>query len=309
MRKLKVRIHTKRAVDLIRLGASDSFLMEKFGLSAKGLDKLFKKLIIAEEIRQEELDSRSSPLSQSQTVDLTRILHEPSYKAVINPDEVTRDIESGLSDVELMAKHSLSAKGLENLFEKLLLSAKITRIELDERKKVADRPAADVPELEILDDSRHEEESWPVKTRESIRGLVRQHKVLAAGIAGVVAGIFISAAAFVLIVGFDTAFFHQTSRQNAPSVSAAALPEAEKQVQDIAVILEAIASNRQDPSVSGGAEAGATALQDCLKHCKSTHGGGDELEKLELANCQKECLSTHSELFKKMRQRYHGRPE
>ena len=44
----------------IRVGATDEFLMKKYGLSEKGLQSLFQKLIKANRLTQEDLDRRAS---------------------------------------------------------------------------------------------------------------------------------------------------------------------------------------------------------------------------------------------------------
>jgi hypothetical protein len=73
-------------------------------------------------------------------------------------------------------------------------------------------------------------------------------------------------------------------------------------------VLEGIAQDGSAPDVSS-ALADSLALQDCLDQCKSSFGGAGDLDQVSLGNCRKECMSTHSELFKKIRRRYHGAQE
>lgn len=66
---LKPRINAADALADIREGMPDTQIMEKYGLSARGLQSLFGKLKTARLITEEELDRRAS-LSE-RTVDLT----------------------------------------------------------------------------------------------------------------------------------------------------------------------------------------------------------------------------------------------
>ena len=59
----KVKVDAKTALDDIRAGMSDAALIDKFKLSAMGLQSLFDKLISAGLITRAELDERM-PLSE-----------------------------------------------------------------------------------------------------------------------------------------------------------------------------------------------------------------------------------------------------
>lgn len=58
----KIIINAAEAVDCIRSGMSDQAIMEKYNLSTRGLDSLFRKLAAAREIDQDELDTRRNVL-------------------------------------------------------------------------------------------------------------------------------------------------------------------------------------------------------------------------------------------------------
>jgi hypothetical protein len=79
-------IEAKLVIEDIRSGSSDLELMEKYKLSSKGLQSLFKKL-----------------------GDAGLLKH-------LNASEVIRDIRSRMSDMDLMKIHGLSEKGLAALF-------------------------------------------------------------------------------------------------------------------------------------------------------------------------------------------------
>jgi len=54
----KKTLSAKEAISDIRAGASDEFLMKKYGVSEKGLKSLFQKLVEAKVLTQDELDGR-----------------------------------------------------------------------------------------------------------------------------------------------------------------------------------------------------------------------------------------------------------
>ena len=62
-------------------------------------------------------------------------------KRKITAREVLKDIRSGASDSELMKKYSLSAQGLQSIFDKLLRAGVITKTEIEERVPMSERTA------------------------------------------------------------------------------------------------------------------------------------------------------------------------
>jgi uncharacterized protein (DUF433 family) len=85
----KTIIDAREVLQDIRSGIDDSALMEKYRLSAKGLQSLFDKLSNAGLIKQ------------------------------ISPKTMIRDIRSGMSHDELMQKHKLSSGGLDRVLKDL----------------------------------------------------------------------------------------------------------------------------------------------------------------------------------------------
>ncbi len=67
----------------------------------------------------------------------TRELHTPQ-KRKIKAVDVVKDIQSGVSDYQLMEKYGVSAKQLEFLLQKLLNKAMVTKQQLDDRLSLAD---------------------------------------------------------------------------------------------------------------------------------------------------------------------------
>jgi uncharacterized protein (DUF433 family) len=104
----KPRIKVGAAVNDIRAGMTDSELMEKYGLSAKGLRSLFQKLLDVKAITQSELNGR-----------LEVFLDTMMIKQIDTAD-MLEDLRSGISNSELMTKYKLSADGLQRARQKLV---------------------------------------------------------------------------------------------------------------------------------------------------------------------------------------------
>jgi uncharacterized protein (DUF433 family) len=124
----------------IRSGMSDSELMAKYNLSAKGLQSLFTKLVQAGAMQQSELDERP-PYAEKSGAISDAAAHategredqcDPTQR-IMRPMEVAQDIRSGMSDAELMDKYRLSSKGLQNLFQELTSTDVLKQSELDRR--------------------------------------------------------------------------------------------------------------------------------------------------------------------------------
>lgn len=129
----KIQIGAREAVEAIRSGMSDLELMRKFSLSAKGIDKLFKKLVHAGHLDRQELEQRAYASQMFQVAELDELPEPVVPKPRVKAAEAVRDIRSGMSDAELMEKYSLSSKGLESLFRKLVQAGEIMQAELDQR--------------------------------------------------------------------------------------------------------------------------------------------------------------------------------
>jgi len=103
----KVRIKAKDAVRDIRSGMTDSQLMEKYGLSAKGLQNLLLTLLESKAIIPAEIDQRRAAY------------HDTTIIEQIDGTEMVKDIRSGMADSELMQKYGLSSEGLGFAFQTL----------------------------------------------------------------------------------------------------------------------------------------------------------------------------------------------
>ncbi|MDQ7784033.1 MAG: hypothetical protein RDU20_14210 [Desulfomonilaceae bacterium] len=109
---VKPKIDVSEVLRDIRGGVNHFTLMDKYRLSAKGLNSLFKKLLDAGVVKRADLG--------------------PSFKLEIKASEAIRDIRTGMSKSDFMRKHRLSAKGLQSLFGKLVEAGAVTGSELEQ---------------------------------------------------------------------------------------------------------------------------------------------------------------------------------
>ncbi|MBM3298721.1 MAG: hypothetical protein FJY85_02060 [Deltaproteobacteria bacterium] len=107
----KVKIDAVEALRDIRSGMDDVSLMKKYNLSAKGLESLYGKLLGVGALKRSEVD--------------------PKFKVEVKARDVLADIRSGMTKVEFVNKYRLSGKGMQSLFEKMVLARILTQPELD----------------------------------------------------------------------------------------------------------------------------------------------------------------------------------
>ncbi len=114
----KRTVKARHAVNDIRTGMTDSELMQKYGLSAKGLQRLFLKLLQVKAITQSELNRRSESFLDTMMIEQ------------MEGADMLEDLRSGTSNSELMEKYGLSAEGLQRAFQKLIQEEAIAEEEL-----------------------------------------------------------------------------------------------------------------------------------------------------------------------------------
>ena len=86
----------------IRGGLNDLGIMEKYKLSAKGLEDLYRQLVAAGLLDQSSLTPTGIRTRQ------------------ISAAEIITDIRSGMNDKQLMEKYALSPEALQKVFEDLV---------------------------------------------------------------------------------------------------------------------------------------------------------------------------------------------
>lgn len=138
----KRKINADVALRDIRSGMTEAELMAKYRLSAKGLQSLFNKLLLAGLIDLEELDLRMptfmgtmfvSPMpSAPGSEDVAEGTQDVS-PSPIRLTEVMKDIRSGATDSDLMENYYLSSRGVQSLLDYLVFSGIMSREEVDQR--------------------------------------------------------------------------------------------------------------------------------------------------------------------------------
>ncbi len=140
------QIDAQQAVRDIVSGMDDTALMEKYRLSARGLQSLLGKLVAAGVIQQSDIDRRAGGESSAEAIGDEGGRAKPpggvgkpgtpapdAAKAVIKAQKVVNEIRAGRTDAEFMKKYHLSAKGLQTLFDKLVAKGLIDRKEIEKR--------------------------------------------------------------------------------------------------------------------------------------------------------------------------------
>ncbi len=102
-----VKISASEVIADIRAGMGDLRLMEKYGISFDGLQRVYAKLLEGELMTREEL-----------------------HTVRINPSEVVADVRAGMDDMGLMKKYGISSGGLQHLCARLVETGAITQEEL-----------------------------------------------------------------------------------------------------------------------------------------------------------------------------------
>ena len=120
----------------IRAGATDEFLMKKYGISDKGLQSLFQKLVNAKVITQDELDRRAPAVEKVKAVFVEEhadvppkeksleALKDLSERFKLSKEDFERLKTASLKDIrEFMEKHNVSLSDAKELLKTLGISA------------------------------------------------------------------------------------------------------------------------------------------------------------------------------------------
>ena len=147
----KRQIRIREAIADVRAGMTDTELMDKYQLAAKGLQSLLNKLVASQLITLKEIERRMPGLMQSASLrDDPGSANEEAWKirrtkpgegtgqSITAADAVAK-IKAGMTDSELMDTYRLSSKGLQDLFDKLVKAKLISRDEIDRRMPTMDQ--------------------------------------------------------------------------------------------------------------------------------------------------------------------------
>ncbi len=109
-------IKAAEAIRCIRSGMDDSALMERFDVTAKGLQSLFDKMVAAGILTRSELEQRAALFYESGSMRVVEakfpVKNEIKPRVKIFATDVLNCLRSGMDDVALMKRYNLSASGL-----------------------------------------------------------------------------------------------------------------------------------------------------------------------------------------------------
>jgi len=116
------------AVKCIRDGFDDSALMQRFNISARGLQSLLKKLVDARAVTLEELEARLS-LTHGM-VDVDERAPGDEEEGGIDMDSIVADVRAGADIKKISQGMGFTANVLQSLFKRLLKEGMIGRTRL-----------------------------------------------------------------------------------------------------------------------------------------------------------------------------------
>ncbi|MEW6531912.1 MAG: pentapeptide repeat-containing protein [Thermodesulfobacteriota bacterium] len=132
-----VRIEAVDFVNSVRSGSTDPELMERFGVSAQGLQLIFGELLRAGLLKASELRERLSSSQWWVILDISerKQRDRSGLRPVIPAKDALESIRAGMDDATLMKRYNISARGLRSLFDKLLAERIITEADYCERTR------------------------------------------------------------------------------------------------------------------------------------------------------------------------------
>jgi anti-anti-sigma regulatory factor len=132
----RVRVSAREILEDLSNNLSDRQLMNKHGLSERGLGSMFRKLLRKGLVTRRDLARRLG----IETSEITIVLEGlGDMKTTVDAGEVLNDIAKDLSNSDLMQKYKLSPKGLQSLFRKLYRRGLISKEMLRHRKQISEQ--------------------------------------------------------------------------------------------------------------------------------------------------------------------------
>jgi hypothetical protein len=125
----KPKIGAREAANDIRSGMTDAELMEKYHLTAKGLESLFRKLVEAKLLEQSFVGTRTAPVEAdrgAKPAPFAAPIPESTPPGPGEPSEldlaILQDIKDRRHDNEIMRRHELSPGKLKQIRDSLVQS-------------------------------------------------------------------------------------------------------------------------------------------------------------------------------------------
>ncbi len=307
----RLTVNAREAVHLFRSGMSDADLMKRYNVSARSLERLFKKLVDEGEIEKAELNRRLYGSDRSHVVDVvsdTVVRPEESNKKKvrISAGDVLSRIRSGLSDIEIMDHYNLSARGLDRLLKRLVRRGDIAAEDLAERKRAFHWADIAFVKSEGRPPETLEEENGDIEDDPSVfREFLEEHKVVISAMLGALCGMLLTLVLLVSLAGLERTWSVVSGPKHVASTGDGPGDPLDEAAQQVISTLEAIAVG------AGPAETSESGLRSpeyerCLKNCDNDHAGGDDADKVLWINCRKNCVARYSKRLKAIRELYHS---
>ena len=312
------KINTEEAIEAIKRGMSDAELMDQFGISARGLESLYKKLVLAGAVTQSEIDRRAYTFERSHVVELTSYGLPTAEKATISSGDALQAIRVGLTDAELMGRYGISPSGLESLFKKLVQAGKITQEELDRRtRSLAWADQAYVP-AEADTPGSLEIPLWEARTRGTLAQLLWEYRAYFAAGFGTAVAIMVAVAITLFFTGALPLFAKQAKKPASPVMTEiiALQTEAEDTIRTLEDIVkvsvrtgpyEGARVAYRDPSVPEP-DFDNTQYKSCMDDCVRSFSSKEDDDQLLLVNCKLQCMAQYNQRIKKLKERFYSRP-
>ncbi len=312
------KINTEEAIDAIKRGMSDAELMDKFGISARGLESLYKKLVLAGAVTQSEIDRRAYTFERSHVVELTSYGFPAAEKAAISSGDAIQAIRLGLTDAELMGRYGISPSGLDSLFKKLVEAGKITREELDRRARSLAWADQAFEFTEPDNPGIFETPLWETRTRGTLTQLLWEYKAYFAAGFGTAVAIMVAVSVTLFFTGALPFLAKQAKKPVSPVMKdiLALQTEAEDTIRTLEDILKVSVRSGpyegahvayRDPSVPEE-NLDNTGYKSCMDDCARSFSGKAEDEQLLFVNCKLQCMSQYNQRIKKLKERFYSRP-
>ncbi len=132
----RVRVSARQILADLENDLSDRELMDKHGLSERGLGSMFRKLLRKGLVTRRAIARRMG----IETSEISIVLEGlGDTKAAVDAGSVLKDIADDMTDTELMRKYKLSPKGLQSLFRKMYRRGLISKEILRHRKQLTEQ--------------------------------------------------------------------------------------------------------------------------------------------------------------------------
>jgi hypothetical protein len=137
----KPKIGARQAVNDIKSGMTDAELMEKYGLSDKGLESLFRKLVEAKLLEESFIRTGTAPVDVDPVAKSSQLpvpMPESTPPAPEAPSEmdlaILQDIKDGRHDNEIMGRYELTPGKLNQIRDGLVQSGLLDAASMGQSK-------------------------------------------------------------------------------------------------------------------------------------------------------------------------------